>query len=155
MRAAVGTVRPALEGFYQSLDDEQKARFNAVTPANAAAAGKDRRDLTRLCDARSPGVTDLPIDRIARAVRPSEPQRLALDELEAASLEAADALKAGCPTYRALTPVGRVEAMDQRLEATLGAVRTVKPALFKFYDMLSDEQKARFNALRSGAGAQG
>jgi len=29
----VQTVRPALERFYQSLSDEQKARFNAIAPA--------------------------------------------------------------------------------------------------------------------------
>ena len=40
--------------------------------------------------------------------------------------------------------------MEQRLDATLGAVKTVQPSLVKFYDMLTDEQKARFNALRSG-----
>jgi LTXXQ motif family protein len=34
-------------------------------------------------------------------------------------------------------------------------VKTVKPALDKFYDMLSDEQKARFNELRSAGAAQG
>src|SRR5262249_39612493 len=45
---------------------------------------------------------------------------------------------------------GRVAAMEQRLTATLTAVQTVKPALAKFYDLLSDEQKARFNALRAG-----
>ena len=39
--------------------------------------------------------------------------------------------------------------MEQRSDATLGAVETVQPALVKFYDMLTDEQKARFNALRS------
>jgi LTXXQ motif family protein len=155
MLAAVRAVRPALEGFYKSLGDEQKARFNAVAPRNEAAAGKDQRDLTRLCDARSPGVADLPIDRIARAVQPSEPQRAALDELKEASLKAAAALKTDCPTYRALTPIGRVEIMEQRLEATLAAVKTVKPALDKFYDMLSDEQKARFNELRSAGAAQG
>src|SRR5262245_35417858 len=149
MLAAVTTVRPALDGFYQSLSDEQKARFNAVAPASQTAAGKDQRDLGKLCDARSPGVSDLPIDRNARAIQPTEPQRMALDELKETSLKAADALRANCSTYRALTPVGRVETMEQRLKATLGAVRTVKPALARFYDLLSDEQKARFNALRS------
>ncbi len=155
MLAAVRSVRPALDDFYQSLGDEQKARFNAVAPKNEAAAGRDQRDLTRLCDARSPGIADLPIDRIARAVQPSEPQRATLDELKDASLKAAATLKADCPTYRALTPVGRVETMEQRLEATLAAVKTVKPALDRFYDLLSDEQKARFNELRSAGGAQG
>jgi hypothetical protein len=41
--------------------------------------------------------------------------------------------------------------MEKRLQATLGAVGTVQPALTKFYDGLSDEQKARFNSLRSSS----
>ena len=32
MLAAVRIVRPALDTFYQSLNDEQKARFNALGP---------------------------------------------------------------------------------------------------------------------------
>ena len=66
-----------------------------------------------------------------------------------ASVKAAEGLKVNCPTYQMLTPTGRVEAMEKRLDATLGAVKTVQPALVKFYNSLSDEQKARFNALRS------
>jgi hypothetical protein len=34
------------------------------------------------------------------------------------------------------------------VDATLGAMKAVGPALTKFYDSLSDEQKARFNSLR-------
>jgi LTXXQ motif family protein len=149
MLQAVETVRPALDRFYQSLDDEQKARFNAIAPGSDASAGDDPRDLTKFCDERSPGVTDLPIDRIAQAVQPTPAQRSALDELKDASSRAAEGLKANCPTSQALTPTGRVEAMEKRLQATLAAVRTVQPALTKFYDSLSDEQKARFNSLRS------
>jgi hypothetical protein len=151
MLQAVETVRPALDRFYQSLDDEQKARFNAVAPGSEGGAGDDQRDLTQFCDERTPGVTDLPIDRIARAVQPTPAQRAALDELRDASGKAADELKAKCPTDQALTPTGRVEAMEKRLEATLAAVRTVQPALTRFYDALSDEQKARFNSLRSAS----
>jgi hypothetical protein len=33
MLAAVHTVRPVVEKFYQSLNDEQKARFNRLSPA--------------------------------------------------------------------------------------------------------------------------
>jgi LTXXQ motif family protein len=150
MLAAVKTVRPALERFYQSLSDEQKARFNAIAPTNdAAAAGKDQRDLAKFCDEKSPGVTDLPIDRIGQAVQPTPVQRAALDELKDASVKAAEGLKVSCSSYQTLTPTGRVEAMEKRLDATLGAARTVQPALAKFYDSLSDEQKARFNSLRS------
>ena len=153
MLAAVQTVRPALERFYKSLSDEQKARFNAIAPAagDADAAGKDRRDLTKFCDERSPGATDLPIDRIGQAVQPTPVQRAALDELKDASVKAAEGLKVSCPSYQTLTPTGRVEAMEKRLDATLGAVKTVGPALVKFYNSLSDEQKARFNSLRSAS----
>jgi hypothetical protein len=38
--------------------------------------------------------------------------------------------------------------MEKRLEATLDAVKTVQPALAKFYNSLSDEQQARFNSMR-------
>jgi hypothetical protein len=151
MLQAVQTVRPALDRFYQSLNDEQKARFNVVSSGSDSAAGEDQRDLSKFCDERTPGVTDLPIDRIAQAVQPTLAQRAALDELKDASTKAAGALKANCPGYQALTPTGRVEAMEKRLQATLGAVRTVQPALTKFYDGLSDEQKARFNSLRSSS----
>src|SRR5262252_6260597 len=150
MLAAVQTVRPALERFYQSLSDEQKARFNAIAPANEAdAAAKDQLDLTRFCDEKARGVIDLPIDRIAQAVQPTPAQRAALDELKDASVKAAEGLKVNCPTYQTLTPTGRVDAMEKRLDATLTAVKTVQPALAKFYNSLSDEQKARFNSLRS------
>jgi len=152
MLAAVQTVRPALERFYQSLSDEQKARFNAIASADDPdAAAKDQRDLTRWCDEKTPNLTDLPIDRIAQAVQPTPEQRAALDELEDASVEAGERLKTGCPTYQMLTPTGRVEAIEKRLEATLAAVKTVQPVLAKFYNSLSDEQKARFNSLRSAS----
>ena len=150
MLQAVQTVRPPLDRFYQALDDEQKARFNAIAPGSESATD-DRRELTQFCDERTPGVTDLPIDRIARAVQPTPTQRAALDGLRDASVKAADELKANCPSFQALTPTGRVEAMEKRLQATLFAVRTVRPALTRFYDSLSDEQKARFNSLRSAS----
>src|SRR6476661_8383237 len=40
MLQAVQTVRPTLERFYQSLNDEQKARFNAVSPGDDSTAGE-------------------------------------------------------------------------------------------------------------------
>jgi hypothetical protein len=149
MLQAVQTVRPPLDRFYQSLTDEQKARFNAVSPGNESTTGEDQRGLTKFCDERTPGLTDLPIERVAQAVHPTLAQQAALDELRDASVKAAEGLKVNCPTYQMLTPTGRVEAMEQRLDATLAAVKTVQPALTKFYDALSDEQKARFNSLRS------
>ena len=46
-----------------------------------------------------------------------------------------------------MTPTGRVALMEDRLSAMLKALDTVQSVLVKFYDLLSDEQKARFNRL--------
>ena len=40
--------------------------------------------------------------------------------------------------------------MESRLQVMLQAVQTVRPALDRFYQSLSDEQKARFNAVVAG-----
>ena len=71
----------------------------------------------------------MPLDQIERAVRPNEAQRSALRNLQDATAEATNLLKSDCPSYRALTPVGRLEAMEQRLDAMSRAVHTVQPAL--------------------------
>jgi hypothetical protein len=56
-------------------------------------------------------------------------------------------LETACPTAIALTPVGRLEAMQQRLEAMIAAAEIVRPALEDLYAKLSDEQKAKLNGL--------
>jgi LTXXQ motif family protein len=150
MLQAVQVVRPPLERFYQLLSDEQKARLNAVSPGDKSNE-EDQRALTKFCRDRAPAVADLPFDRIAQATQPTSAQRSALEELKNVSAKSADGLKANCPIYAAVTPTGRIEAMEKRLEATHSAVTTVQPALAKFYDGLSDEQKARFNSLRADA----
>ncbi len=151
MLAAVRTVRPVLEKFYDSLNDEQKARFNALSPDNPDQQ-QAQRDLTQVCGARASGIAGLPLERIERAVRPDDAQRGALNELQNATAEASNLLSSECPTYRALTPVGRLQAMEQRLDAMLRAVQTVQPALEKFYASLGDEQKERFNRLSPAQG---
>jgi LTXXQ motif family protein len=145
MQQAVRTVRPALDKFYGSLNDEQKARFSALGSDNNQQ--QVRRDLTQVCGERASGIAGLPLERIERAVQPDEAQRAALKQLQNATSEAANLLGSDCPTDRALTPVGRLQAMEQRLDAMLRAVQTVEPALEKFYGSLGDEQKERFNRL--------
>ena len=146
MLQAVRILRPAIEKFYQSLNDEQKARFNALG-ADDQDQKQSQRDLTQACGERASGIASLPLDRIERAVRPDEGQRGALRELKDATSEAINLLKSDCPSYRALTPVVRLEAMEQRLDAMSRALHTVQPALEKFYGSLGDEQKERFNRL--------
>lgn len=96
-----------------------------------------------ICDPRGAGLAEWRIARLERAIKPTEAQRPALDELRAASKKAAEAISAACPRELSQSPVARLEAMERRLEAMLQAVKTVRPAFDSFYASLTDEQKAR------------
>ncbi len=117
----------------------------------AARAGGSKaappEQLAQMCGEDSRDIAGLPIDQIQAAIAPNDLQRAALDDLANASVKAAQDIRAACPTQIALTAPGRLASMQQRIEAMISAVRTVQPPLQKFYDLLSDEQKARLNAL--------
>jgi hypothetical protein len=100
---------------------------------------------------RRPGCENhnVPTDRIAQVIKPTDAQRGALDALNAATIKAADFLKENCRTAEPLTPSARVAAMEHRLKTMLEALNIVEPALENFYGSLTDEQKARFNQLGS------
>jgi LTXXQ motif family protein len=151
---AVKLVRPPLEQFYESLSDEQKARFNEIGPdigrnQQRTASSQQQGD----CGGEKSGLSALAIDRIEEVVQPTEAQLTALDRLSDALGKAIDTLQKACPTTIATTPVGRLETMQQRLEAMIEAANTVRPALDDFYASLSNEQKAKFNRLSRTAQA--
>jgi LTXXQ motif family protein len=153
MLLALGIVQPPLQRFYDSLSDEQKARFNVVSSdpqTGRAARASDRSpDLSQVCGAEALKPVNVPTDRIAKTVSPTDAQRTALDSLNEATQKAAEFLKANCPSEQAFTPPGRISAMEHRLQAMQAAIKTVQPALENFYNLLTDEQKARFNLLGS------
>ena len=113
----------------------------------AATTNSPGRRAAEVCSNQAPELTDWPIERISEVVQPTDAQRAALDELRAASAKAIDILKSGCPQDLPSIPTGRLVAMESRLQVMLAAVQTVRPALERFYQSLSDEQKARFNAI--------
>ena len=147
MLGAVRTVRPPLANFYALLNDEQKARFNAVPSGEDQNEPARRPDLSILCSERASGIANVPIRRMELAVRPNEVQGTSLRALQDAIAQAGELLKMDCPTYRPITPVVRIETMEQRLDTMLRAINIVQPALQKFYGSLTDEQKERFNRL--------
>lgn len=153
MLQAVQVVRPALEKFYEALGDEQKERFNAldqqavVATTGSGGRGQSTQDVSQLCNKRQSPMAGLPIDLIRNSLHLNDAQNAALQQLTDASTKAADILNGNCSTDQALTPPGRLGAMEQRLEAMLQAIDTVQPALEHFYTSLSDEQKARFDRI--------
>jgi hypothetical protein len=146
MVQAVALVRAPLDAFYASLTDEQKARLNAFGYGEA-----DRvRATTRACGPHAAATPTWPQAQIEKAVRPDERQPALLGKLRDASAKAAAMLEAACPHDPPATPPARLAAAAARLDALLGAVKLVHVALTDFYGSLSDEQKARFNALGCG-----
>jgi LTXXQ motif family protein len=145
---AVRIVRPALEQFYNSLNDEQKARFNALGPnIGERSQQQEASAQSEGCGDPKSSLTQLPIERIEAVVRPAGEQKEALDRLSDVTKKAVAGLQAACPDDVPLTPIGRLDAMEKRLKAMLEAADWVQDALDQFYATLSSEQKARFNTL--------
>ena len=145
---AIAIVQPALEKFYGALNDEQRARFDAMEAGVGQQPAQTTADeQANACSNAKPGLADLPIDRIDQVVQPTDQQEEALARLSDVTTNAVEIIQAACPSSTPLTPISRLEAMKQRVNALLTAAKTIQPALEDFYGTLNYEQKARFNTL--------
>jgi hypothetical protein len=147
--SAVELVRPPLEKLYGLLDDEQKARFNALAEDERKKAPADNASGSAGpgCGAAAPSTVSWPADEIETRLHPNDTQHAALKVLQDATARAADTLKTACQPADILTPTARLEAIAKRLDTMLQAVSSVRTALEDFYATLSDEQKAQFEAI--------
>jgi hypothetical protein len=102
------------------------------------------------CGTGPAGLAQWGIQRIEQSLSLAGTPLAKFNDLKDASEKAVRFLQESCPTSDPATPTGRLGAMEQRLEAMLEAVRTVKPPLDDFYASLTDEQKARLNVLDTG-----
>jgi LTXXQ motif family protein len=110
----------------------QILQSDTIVPSDASAA----------CGALAPGVTDLPIEQLRQTVHPNAIQNMDLANLRSSTLSAKAVIDSACPSLVAVTPVERLDAMQQRLDATITAVEIVRGPLQTFYDSLSEGQKA-------------
>jgi hypothetical protein len=159
MISAVETVQPALQKFYDLLNDEQRARLNALAQdqRRRETARNTNGSLAQSCQSAQASVPDWPTAEIEARLHLNEAQSASLASLQQATVKAADMLKASCPTTEPITPPARLEAIANRLETMLQAVKTVRVALDDFYGKLNDEHKAQFEAIgpaRAGPSGQ-
>jgi LTXXQ motif family protein len=122
-------------------------RGNATEQADREALAGTNTEALENCTGLAPGVTNLPIDQIRQTVHPIVGQETLLNDLNAASSRASDIIKSSCPSSVPLTPAGRLDTVELRLDATIKAIQVVRSPLERFYQALSDEQKQRFNAM--------
>ncbi|MBR1121044.1 Spy/CpxP family protein refolding chaperone [Bradyrhizobium lablabi] len=140
MIKAQSTVQPALIKFYDLLDQEQEARLKMLA--------EDRRKMdapARACSPAQPAPLRWP-DEIGTRLRLNDTQRAAFKALQDANGTAREILSA-CPPDDTTTPPARLDAVEGRLNAMQQAVYLVNTALGEFYETLSDEQKAQFEAI--------
>jgi hypothetical protein len=120
----------------------REAAARETAPRQAAAP-----PWSATCEEFAAVLRNWPVREIERDVRLSSTQRVAFYELVTSSLKAADTLGSACPAESALTPVGRMDAMRQRLAAVRAATAAIRPALVHFYEALDQGQKVRFAGM--------
>ena len=114
--------------FFETALNQQTYRLRSAYPRSTAQ--RSTRAIS-FSDKRSPIMDRTPV----------------LDNLSAASAQASEIIKSSCPDWVPLTPIGRMDAAEQRLDATIKAIQMVLSPLERFYETLSDEQRERFNAM--------
>jgi LTXXQ motif family protein len=123
-------------------------------PSNNQAAGDQAADdngattaIADMCGSSNRDIAGFPVDQFQTAVQPNSEQSAALDDLANASQKASEIIRNSCPKDVALTAPSRLAQMQQRVQAMHDAANILKPALDKFYGLLSDDQKAKVTAL--------
>lgn len=76
----------------------------------------DRQQLGRMCSPRAAGFAEWRLDQMERIVKPTDAQRTKFDEFKTVSNKASEMMRAACATDVTTTMVGRMEAMEKRLD---------------------------------------
>ena len=143
--AVLGGVRQLLQDFQHKLTDEQLARFAAMIAASSANKTVGRpENAASGCGGDADSATDEVISLIDRTVQPT--RRDALDAFKGALGDAARDLQADCEAPMSPTELGRLDAIETRLETARRALRSIEAALTNFKATLNDEQRARLDA---------
>ncbi|MEZ2147524.1 Spy/CpxP family protein refolding chaperone [Bradyrhizobium sp. DN5] len=169
MIKAIDAVASPLSKFVGLLNDDQKARLNALgnerRAALAAAQPKDAQAAAACKPGYDPRYDEKaqrqyeqlmqqqwPAAEIASTLKLDETARARFEVLQDTTLRTMETLSA-CPAETAATPQARLAAVKARLETMLQAVGGISDALDDFEADLSDEQKAGFEAIGPKRGA--
>ena len=117
----------------------------ATTPARAQGTWLETRVTRAICSSEGTPVAN--IDRLARRLKLTDPQRAALKDLADASASAdASAKKSLCADKPDLsTTLGRMAFAEKLAEIRLAGLKAVEPKLQAFYDSLDAKQKKAFD----------
>jgi hypothetical protein len=143
---------------YGSIEDEavpfgDERRLRPLTGSRAFAwAGPAA--IARLCQEEATGAPDETVTRIADTVKPNEAQRRLLEEMRSAMAQAARLLRDSCPADLPPAPIARLGVMRGEIDGMLRALEILRPALQRFEQSLSEQQRAQFAAAKAQASRQ-
>jgi hypothetical protein len=136
--------RDIYAAIFTPYGDENLTRY--VAPPRGRRHGR-LPSLAQICGDDASEFAGLPIKQISQAILLSEEQRAALDDLANTSVEAAQIIRSACPAEVALTPSGRLAAMQLRLKAMKSAIARVTTPFETFYELLDGDQKGKLVEL--------
>jgi hypothetical protein len=157
------SLHPAFVSFYNSLDDEQRAKLVAMTLSSKQLSALQQRLMRKQpatddqfaaeqkskCLHWEGSFTTWPVRQIETATALSNFQRASLYELSAAIYRSAGDLAQTCPATNALTPLGRLELREHQLRALQKNVKAIEPYAAAFENALSgDQRRAVHTAIR-------
>lgn len=93
------------------------------------------------------------IRHFENVVQPKPEQKADFDALKAAVAKADQIFKAACPTEAErsdMTPVGRLARMEKTAQATVDAMKLVRPPFEALYAKLDDKQRDRMRWAQHG-----
>jgi hypothetical protein len=141
MRDADILFRTPLDQFYRSLTDEQKAKLAGKVPDTTTGGPQVAN---QVC---GQAANDMPINEIVQSVQPNAEQRESLGMVQGMSADLSKYLASACPQETPATPVDRLDAAGNRVNAMLYAAMNLGPVLNGFYFQLTDEQKKKFDSM--------
>ena len=153
MARSLGALRPTFTTFYGLLDDEQKARLVAMGMSNDASGKQDvasKRSGSKqdsLCQQWVINLRSWPVRQIEDGTSLSDEQHATLYELTAAIYRASGRLGTFCNADDRFTPLGRIEARQDQLEALQKGIDAIRPVFSRFESELTDVQKAKLGRV--------
>jgi hypothetical protein len=147
LTTALDIVRRPLQDLERSLNRNQQTRLAAALAMPSAASADVAAPAAAVCDPMSTTL-ERTTDELNQTVQPnSDAQRTAMAATKQAFGTAARDLDAQCPMSLPTAPSERLKAMQARLDAEWRAALVIRVAMENLESTLSEEQRARVNAL--------
>jgi hypothetical protein len=144
--------RTPLDVFYASLTDEQKARLRPPPEKETVGGPVGGETNGPVCNSAA---NEMPTAEIVRSVppapghrQPTAEQREGLDMLRGLSADLSNYLAQACPQGTPPTPVERLDAAGNRVQAMLYAAVSLDAAVKASSSQWSDDQKKTFDTPR-------